>query len=48
VTIVGVQDDGTVDGDAPYAIQMGPSVSNDAGYDNKTPNDIMLTNVDDD
>jgi len=48
VTVVGVQDDGTVDGNRAYAIQLGPSVSTDTGYDNKTPMDIMLTNLDDD
>jgi hypothetical protein len=47
VTIVGVDDEDD-DGDSTYAINLGPSVSNDGGYDDKTPTAIMLTNVDDD
>jgi hypothetical protein len=47
VTVTGV-DDAVQDLDQPYAIQLGPSVSNDAAYDAKTPNPILLTNVDDD
>jgi hypothetical protein len=48
VTVVGVQDDGTVDGDAPYLIQLGPSTSNDSAYDKQILSDIHLTNIDDD
>jgi hypothetical protein len=48
VTIVGVQDEGEVDGDRSYAIQFGPSVSDDSAYDGKTPDEIMFTNQDDD
>jgi large repetitive protein len=47
VTIMGA-DDAVVDGDQPYVIQLGPSMSADLDYDNKTFNDIPLTNVDDD
>jgi hypothetical protein len=48
VTITGVQDDGTVDGNRSYVIQFGPSVSADAAYNGKTPDEIMFTNLDDD
>ena len=48
VTITGVQDEGDPDGNRSYIIKFGPSMSDDAAYDGKTPDEIMFTNLDDD
>lgn len=48
VTIQGVEDDGTVDGDLMYTLQLGPAVSADPDYDGRDPMDLQLTNDDND
>src|SRR5262249_8227579 len=47
VTVTGV-DDTVVDGDQPYVIHVGPSMSMDPAYDQMILSDIKLTNVDND
>ncbi len=47
--VVQGQDDLSVDGDAMYAIEIGPAVSADSNYDGFDPNDVTgLLNIDDD
>ena len=46
VTVVGV-DDPDPDGNRPYVILVGPSMSTDKAYDNKNLGEIDLTNIDD-
>jgi hypothetical protein len=47
VTVTGV-DDTDPDGDQAYAIELGPSSSDDAAYDGLSPSSVLLVNVDDD
>jgi subtilisin family serine protease len=47
VTVTGVND-AIVDGNIAYSILLGPSVSTDSAYNNINPNDINLTNQDND
>ncbi len=47
VTVTGV-DDSNVDGDVAYKILTAPSVSNDPNYDGINPQDVNVTNVDND
>ena len=47
VTVTGV-DDLTVDGNQVYTIKTDPAVSADANYDGLNPDDVTVTNVDDD
>jgi hypothetical protein len=48
VTVTGVQDDGTVDGDIMYVIELGLAQSSDTNYDGLDPDDVDLLNLDDD
>jgi hypothetical protein len=49
VTVSGVQDDGTVDGNPMYDIVLGPAESDDSDYDGYDPDDVIgLVNIDDD
>mgnify|MGYP006276540251 CR=1 FL=1 len=47
VTITGV-DDSLDDGDVAYTITIGPSSSNDGNYDGLAPDDVWVSNRDDD
>ncbi|MCK6624335.1 MAG: choice-of-anchor D domain-containing protein [Anaerolineae bacterium] len=47
VTITGVNDD-VDDGDTPYTVIINPAISNDSTYNNLNPDDVNLTNLDDD
>jgi hypothetical protein len=49
VTVEGVQDDGTVDGNFMYFIALGLAQSADGNYDGFDPDDVTgLVNIDDD
>jgi len=49
VTVEGVQDDGTVDGNPMYSIELGMAQSADTNYDGFDPADVTgLLNIDDD
>jgi hypothetical protein len=44
-----VQDDGTVDGNPSYDIELGPALSSDSNYAGFDPTDVLgLINIDDD
>lgn len=45
VTVTGVNDS-LPDGDQPYTIELGPSVSTDSNYHNLDPVDLSVTNLD--
>jgi Zn-dependent metalloprotease len=47
ITVTGVAD-GVVDGEATYQILIGPAVSDDPVYRNRKPDDVLVTNLDDD
>ncbi|MCK6624302.1 MAG: hypothetical protein L6R45_03910 [Anaerolineae bacterium] len=47
VTVTGV-DDLDLDGDINYSVQMGPTVSSDPLYDNRTPGPVAVVNLDND
>jgi len=47
VTITGVNDD-AADGPQPYLILLGAAQSTDPNYNNRKPNDVSVTNADDD
>jgi hypothetical protein len=47
VTITGV-DDAISDGAQPYTIVLGPAASGDPAFDGMDPDDVQVTNVDDD
>ena len=47
VTVIGV-DDALVDGDQPYSVDLGPSVSADANFDALSVSSVALTNTDND
>jgi hypothetical protein len=47
ITITGV-DDKEREGDQPFTIKVGPTTSADSGYNNLDPDDLSVTNVDDD
>ena len=48
VTVMGVQDDGTADGDQPYTIVLGVPTGADADYTTLPETDVPAINVDDD
>ncbi len=48
ITVTGVQDDGTADGNQTYRITTAAAVSTDANYSGLNPPDVSLTNLDDD
>jgi hypothetical protein len=47
VSVTGV-DDMLADGNVPYGIRFQPATSNDARYEGRTADDVMITNIDDD
>lgn len=47
VTVTGV-DDSDVDGNTAFTIQLGSAVSNDANYNGLNPDDVSVTNTDND
>jgi acyl-homoserine lactone acylase PvdQ len=47
VTVTGV-DDAEQDGAVQYALQINPAISNDPAYDGLKPDDVALTNLDND
>jgi hypothetical protein len=47
VTVTGV-DDADEDGSVPYAVRFQPATSTDARYADRTTDDVMIVNVDDD
>jgi hypothetical protein len=47
VTIIGVDDD-VVDGDAVYTVNVLPASSADGSFNGANPNDVQVTNLDDD
>lgn len=47
VTITG-QNDAVVDGNQPFSVNIGPTVSNDPNYDRKFVSQVQVTNRDDD
>ena len=47
VTVTGL-DDAIVDGNQAYTIILGPAASNDTTYNGENPNDVAVTNEDDD
>ncbi|HET7542880.1 MAG TPA: Calx-beta domain-containing protein [Polyangiaceae bacterium] len=48
VTIAGVEDDSTVDGNQPYVINIGPARSTDPNFDGKFASQVQLINIDND
>jgi hypothetical protein len=48
VTVTGVQDDGTADGNQAYRITTAAATSTDPNYNGMDPPDVSLTNLDDD
>lgn len=48
VTVTGVEDDETADGNQPYQIQLGPAVSADVDYKGYDADDVSAVNVDND
>jgi large repetitive protein len=48
VTVSGVEDDGTADGNPKFNVVFDPSESADPNYDNKTPATLTFTNFDND
>ena len=48
ITVTGVEDDSTADGDQQFSVVFDPSTSTDALYNAKTPASLVFTNVDND
>ena len=48
VTVTGVDDDGTVDGDQKYKINFDPAVSSDGAYNGLKPDKVECKNLDND
>jgi len=46
VTVTGVEDDGTADGDQPYVIALGPPTGEDPDYTALPEKDVFASNVD--
>jgi len=48
VTVTGVDDDGTADGDQPYTIVLGPATGDDPDYNLQPVTNVPVSNVDND
>ncbi|RYZ03413.1 MAG: hypothetical protein EOO73_27845 [Myxococcales bacterium] len=48
VTVTGIEDDSTADGDQPFSVSFGASKSADKNYSGKTPLPLSFTNLDND
>ena len=48
VTVTGVDDDGTADGDQPYTIVLGPSTGDDSDYNAEPATNVPVSNADND
>ncbi len=48
ITVTGIEDDGTADGNQPYSIVIGVATSTDKNYNTKQPAAVSVTNLDND
>jgi large repetitive protein len=48
VTVTGVEDTGVIDGNQVYQVIIGAATSTDTNYNGRDPNDIQVTNTDND